>query len=60
MVVSASPPLYTMMEGKRMAKSRARKWLGTEISLRKAMIFMVCVLLLLVILAIFGVIHPSK
>ncbi len=44
-----------------MAKSRARKWwLGTEVSLCGAMLFMVCVLVLLVILAITGVIHPSK
>jgi hypothetical protein len=43
-----------------MARSRARKWLGTEVSLRGAMIFMACVLLVLVVLAILGVIHPSK
>ena len=43
-----------------MAKSRVRKWLGTDVSLRKAMIFMVLVMVILFLLAVFGVIHPSK
>ena len=43
-----------------MAKSRVRKWLGTDVSLRGAMILMASVLIVLVVLAIFGVIHPSK
>lgn len=39
---------------------KARHWLGAKVSFRGAMIFMVFVMVALVLLAIFGVIHPSK